>query len=78
MEINEIKKALLKEKPQARFSYMRKGTALYYADTTEKRIYFNIPFDDMGNAEFGIEMPGQSLIRWIFLPDNNETKTETL
>jgi hypothetical protein len=70
MTETEIKKILLKEKPEARFSYIRKGNALYYADTKSQRIYFNIPVDDMGDADFGAVMPGQSLIRWIYLPQN--------
>lgn len=70
MTETEIKKILLKEKPEARLSYIRKGHALYYADTKEKRIYFNVPVNDMGDADFGAVMPGQSLIRWIYLSEN--------
>ena len=65
MEKNEIKKALYKQKPQARFTMIRKGNAHYYADLEEMRVHFEIPVSDMGDADFLIEMDAKLLIRWI-------------
>ena len=70
MNLNEIKKAILKQKPQARLSYIRKGSAYYYADLTEQRVHFEIPVSDMGDADFGAVMEAKLLNRWIIKPDN--------
>lgn len=72
MELNEIKKAILRQKPQARLSYIRKGSAYYYADLSEMRVRFEIPVSDMGDADFGATMEAKLLNRWIILPDNNQ------
>ena len=65
MEKIEIKKALYKQKPKARIKFIRMGTAYYYADLEEKRIQFEIPVDDMGDADFLPEMEAKLLQRWI-------------
>jgi hypothetical protein len=62
---NEIKKALYKQKPKARLRFIRKGVAYYYADLEEERVNFEVPVDDMGDADFNVEMEGKLLIRWI-------------
>lgn len=69
MDLNEIKKQILKQKPEARLTYIRKGSAFYYADLTEKRVYFKIPVSDMGDADFGSVMEAKLLNRWIYLTD---------
>lgn len=65
MTLTEIKKAILKQKPQARLSYIRKGLAYYYADLHEMRVRFEIPVNDMGDADFGAVMEAKLLNRWI-------------
>ena len=65
MNLNEIKKALLKQKPQASLAYIRKGLAYYYADLSEMRVRFEIPVSDMGDADFGATMEAKLLLRWI-------------
>ena len=65
MNKTELKKALYKQKPKARFTYIRKGVAYYYADLEEERVHFEIPVSDMGDADFGVEMDAKLLNRWI-------------
>jgi hypothetical protein len=65
MEKNEIKKALYKQNPEARIQFIRKGVAYYYADLEETRVHFQIPVEDMGDADFLNSMEGKLLIRWI-------------
>lgn len=65
MELNEIKKRLYKEKPVARFTYIKHGIAHYYTDLDESRIHFSIPISDMGEAQFDVSMDAKLLIRWI-------------
>ena len=71
MTLTEIKKEILKQKPQARLSYIRKGSAYYYADLSEKRVHFEIPVSDMGDADFGATMEAKLLNRWILMTDDN-------
>ncbi len=79
MEKNEIKKALYKQNPNAKFQYMRKGNAYYRTEIrTEqlipmtKSVFFEIPMDDMGDATFTLEMESKLLNRWIM--DDSEFK----
>lgn len=65
MEKVEIKKALYKQKPEARIMYIRKGVVYYYADLEEKRVHFEIPVDDMGDADFLPKMEAKLLNRWL-------------
>lgn len=65
MELNEIKKELYKQNPDAHFYYIRHGDAHYYTDLNGQRIYFDIPVIDMGDADFGARMDSKLLIRWI-------------
>jgi hypothetical protein len=65
MNKTELKKALYKQKPEARFSHIRKGNAYYYADLEECRVHFEIPVSDMGDADFNAKMDGKLLNRWI-------------
>lgn len=64
---NEIKKLIYKEKPKARFEFIRMGVAYYYAELNSERINFQIPVDDMGTTDFGIEEEAKLLLRWIQL-----------
>jgi len=69
MTLIEIKKELYKQKPQARFTHIKKGIAYYYADLEQCRVKFEIPVNDMGDASFDFVMDGKLLNRWI---TNNE------
>lgn len=64
--MNEIKKALYKEKPTAYLSSIKKDRLLYSC-TIEgiKTIWFHIPIDDIGDAIFFPEMDAKLLIRYI-------------
>lgn len=65
MTPTEIKKLLYKEKPLAQFSYAKKGYLIYQVSLKGEIIYFQIPFDDIGDAEFTPEMQSQLLIRYL-------------
>lgn len=68
MELNEIKKSLYKEKPHAVFVSANKDGLLYIASLYKPQlvnIYFRVPFNDIGDAKFHIEMESQLLIRYI-------------
>lgn len=65
MTVTEIKKELYKQKPRAFFLFIRKEVAYYYADLEQQRVKFEIPVDDMGDADFGSTMEAKLLIRWI-------------
>ena len=68
MELNEIKKALYKEKPVAVFKFIRKGVAYYSTTLDDKNIVnFEIPCNDMGDSDFLYCMEAQHLNRWIVL-----------
>jgi hypothetical protein len=81
--LTEVKKCLLKQKPSAMFKYIRQNHAYYFTFIAIPDLYdgegnvvfgktigFKIPVDDMGSTDFLPEMPGQSLIRWIYLSEN--------
>ena len=61
----EIKKALYKEKPEASLLMIRKGVAYYETSINGYVIYFEIPIDDMGDADFFPKMDAKLLNRWI-------------
>lgn len=65
MEKNELKKLLYTEKPLAKLNYIRKGHAYYSTKVNDIEIQFDIPVEDMGDADFFIQMEGKHLIRWI-------------
>ncbi len=73
MEKNEIKKALYKQNPVASFKMVRKGIAYYTASIEDdsrkipetRNISFEVPIEDMGDADFLNLMEGKLLIRWI-------------
>jgi len=62
----EIKKALYKEKPEASLLMIRKGVAYYETSINNGYVvYFEVPIDDMGDADFFPIMDGKLLNRWI-------------
>lgn len=67
MNLTEIKKELYRQKPTAFFNYIRKGVAYYHTELGGKNIWFEIPINDIGDADFGSTMSAQLLIRWICL-----------
>jgi len=70
MTKNEISILLYKQNPKASLSYIRKGNA-YYSTTVEDGtlgsvfVQFEVPVNDMGDADFMVEMEGKYLRRWI-------------
>lgn len=66
MELNDIKKFLYREKPTATFMYIRKGAAYYSAWINGMHeVIFEIPVNDMGDADFLPEMDAKLLARYI-------------
>lgn len=70
-DLNEIKKALYKQKPIAEFGYIRENIWNYSTevviDNEEIIVEFAVPRDDMGEKSFDLKMEAQLLIRWIDL-----------
>ena len=74
MELNEIKKALYKQNPDATLTVVTKDGIRYESyvvEHTENQaskhtyLYFNVPLSDIGDATFEDEMPAKLLIRYI-------------
>lgn len=69
MEKNEIKKALYKQNPKAKFKFIRKEVAYYLSiiesENESVEIRFEVPVSDMGDADFEYLMDSKYLIRWI-------------
>jgi hypothetical protein len=66
MEVNEIKKALYRQKPKATIVFIRKNVAYYKTELTDgTKLRFEIPIKDMGDADFFPEMEAKLLIRWV-------------
>jgi hypothetical protein len=67
MELNEIKKALYKENPHAVLKMVRRGVAYYSAHlvSNDLVVQFQVPVEDMGDADFLSSMDSKLLIRWI-------------
>tara|TARA_R110000851_G_scaffold172952_7_gene319249 strand:- start:555 stop:764 length:210 start_codon:yes stop_codon:yes gene_type:complete len=67
MTKTEIKKALYRQKPEASLLKIRLSVAYYEASLEDGTvIYFEIPTEDMGDADFfPIMENAQHLNRWI-------------
>jgi len=70
MEKNEIKKALYKQKPVAKLQMIRKGLAYYSAtievnEKVDTEVQFEVPVNDMGDADFFPEMDAKLLNRYL-------------
>lgn len=64
--INEIKKALYREKPVAKKVDERNGIYAYDATLVDGTIIqFDVPISDMGDAKFEDQMDAKLLIRYI-------------
>lgn len=69
----EIKKALYKQKPEAKLLFIRSSKAYYEASVDDGFVvYFEVPIDDMGDADFFPVMDAKLLNRWIRENDNGE------
>ena len=73
MKKNEIKKALYKQNPKAMLVNIRKGIANYETRIVingeympkSMLVFFEVPIQDMGDADFYPEMDSKLLNRWI-------------
>ena len=71
MEKNEIKKELYKQKPMATLNFIRKGAAHYSTVLNNDNgidsisVNFEVPIDDMGDADFFSHMDAKLLIRYL-------------
>ena len=75
MNNNDVKKALYRQKPDAKFVRILKGVAYYSTSIAlpmegrnqplNRHIDFAIPLDDMGDASFDNIMESHLLIRYI-------------
>lgn len=65
MEKNELKKVLYREKPLANLTYVRKGVIYYECVVNDIHILFEVPVNDIGDADFFPTMRAQHLIRWL-------------
>ena len=69
MTDTDVKKALYKQTPEAKFLFIRKGVAYYTTiisfNDSNHAIRFEIPVDDMGDAGFFPKMDAKLLARWI-------------
>jgi len=81
MTTTEIKKLLYKQKPNANFITAKKGFLYYDTQIINllnegETVFFKIPFDDMGDADFTPIMDAKLLGRWI-LETNLENQVTT-
>lgn len=66
MTETEIKKALYKQKPEAKLMFIRGGVAYYETIINENYIVnFEVPVDDMGDADYFPSMDAKLLARYI-------------
>lgn len=63
--LTEIKKFLYKHKPIACFVMIRKGVAYYESNIED--FNFQVPVNDMGDADFLMYMDAKLLIRYIVM-----------
>ncbi len=70
MELNEIKKALYRQKPNALLNRIYLNVMYYDAVIDEgtdiaRDVHFEVPVNDIGNATFEVQMDAKLLIRWL-------------
>jgi len=65
MKRAEIMKVLYKNKPEANFEFIKNGVAYYSTLVDGLEINFEIPTEDMGDADFFPTMEAKHLNRWI-------------
>lgn len=71
MNTNELKKLIYKDNPAAILIYVRKGRVLYRARIGEEgtNVTFDIPVEEMGDAQFDNYMDAKLLLRWLVEPE---------
>jgi hypothetical protein len=62
---NELKKLLYKNNPIAFFNKIRLGVAYYQTFIDDSVISFEVPINDMGEADFEVQMKAKYLVRWM-------------
>lgn len=65
MEKNELKKILYREKPVAYLDFIRKGKVYYRCVVNDIHMSFEVPFEDMGDADYFPTMDAHLLIRYL-------------
>lgn len=75
MTKDQIKKALYREKPEAKLLYIKKNGIHYRTfinvmvseNITEETasVFFKVPLEDLGDAEWLASMPSQLLLRYL-------------
>jgi len=79
LSLTEIKKELYKQNPPAMFFKAFKNGLVYNTfvvmelgggDAEQTKVWFTIPFSDIGNASFGPTENAKHLIRYIVMPEN--------
>lgn len=61
----EIEKLIRKEKPVASLLYIKKNGIHYRAYLGAVPVFFKVPLNDLGDAEWLAAMPSQLLIRHL-------------
>lgn len=76
MNKDEIKKALYKQKPIAELIHVKKNGVTYMTSLIPGGfVVFRVPLNEIGDAEWLVEMPSQLLIRYILLDNEEEKET---
>ena len=66
MNKNDIKKEVYKQKPKAILKFIRKSVAYYYSKLEDGTLLtFEVPVDDMGDADFFVGMDAKLMLRWL-------------
>ena len=65
MEKNELKKILYRVKPLAHLLYIRKGKVYYSCVVNDIHMSFEVPVEDMGDADYFPTMNAHLLIRYL-------------
>lgn len=74
MTHTEIKKALYRKNPSADFMGASRGRMNYLTllPPSDTKIWFEIPFSDIGDAKFYHMMDSKLLIRWLIVYGTEE------
>jgi hypothetical protein len=64
-QLNEVKKLLYKQNPKASLDWVTKIGIQYSTEVDSIAIVFIVPFNDIGDAKFDVEMDAKLLIRYI-------------
>ncbi len=67
MNINEVKKTLYKENPRAHLIRIKKGYLHYETILETGVVVFQVPYVDIQDGIFEVEMDAKHLIKWIVI-----------